>query len=221
MSRALKYDIPGTDWRRTSLDLAESGVEGLFLDSNTISKRIVLEVGFGRGEFLLELARSAPGTAFVGVEVSYKRVLKMARKLAFAGIENVRLLEGRGEVIVGELIGDACLAEVWVNFSDPWPKDRHASRRLIRPSFVAEVVRCLTEGGVLHVATDDEVYAGQIDQVLSAERKLINDFGPDPWRSEVPGRIQTGYQEDWLRDGRSMHFFDYQKQMKADTGVVS
>ena len=84
MSRALKYDIPGEDWRRTSLDLADLGVKGLFQTGSEAPKRFVLEVGFGRGEFLLDLAAGDPDTAFIGVEVSYKRVLKMARKVAVA-----------------------------------------------------------------------------------------------------------------------------------------
>ncbi|MEE3327237.1 MAG: tRNA (guanosine(46)-N7)-methyltransferase TrmB [Myxococcota bacterium] len=209
MSRALKYDIPGEDWRRTSLDLADLGVKGLFERGAEAPKRFVLEVGFGRGEFLLELACREPGTAFVGVEVSYKRVLKMARKVAVAGLENVRLLEGRGEVILGELIADASLDEIWVNFSDPWPKERHASRRVIQSGFVAHVARCLLPGGILHVATDDPTYAQQIHAVLSAEPALANEFPEQSWRSAVPGRIRTGYEEDWLREGRSLFFFDY------------
>ena len=211
MSRALKYDIPGEDWRRTSLDLADLGVPGLFPAGADAPKRFVLEVGFGRGEFLLELARREPETAFIGVEVSYKRVLKMARKVAVAGLENVRLLEGRGEVILGELVGDACLDEVWVNFSDPWPKERHAPRRVIQSGFVAHVARALNPDGVFHVATDDPTYAQQIHAVLSSEPALVNEFPEQSWRTEVPGRIRTGYEEDWLREGRSLFFFDYRR----------
>lgn len=221
MGRSLKYDIPGTDWRRSALDLAENGVAGLFGPAAERPKDIVLEVGFGRGEFLLQWARRDPNKAFVGVEVSYKRVLKMARKVAWAGLENVRLLEGRGEVIVRDLIEDASLYEVWVNFSDPWPKDRHASRRVIQPPFVADVSRCLIPGGVLHVATDSPIYAAQINDVLVGEGRLSNDFEPDAWRSQVPGRIATGYEEEWRRVGRSLYFFDYRRQLEVAAGVGS
>ena len=218
MSRALKYDIPGEDWRRTSLDLADLGIQGLFKTGSDAPKRFVLEVGFGRGEFLLDLAAREPETAFVGVEVSYKRVLKMARKVAVAGLENVRLLEGRGEVILGELVREACLDEVWVNFSDPWPKERHASRRVIQSGFVAHVARCLVPGGLFHVATDDPTYAEQIDSVLSSEKALANEHGDQSWLSEVPGRVRTGYQDDWLREGRSLFFFDYRRAQGRSPG---
>ena len=221
MSRALKYDVPGEDWRRSSLDLADGGLKGLFASGPEAPKRFVLEIGFGRGEFLLELARREPGTAFLGVEVSYKRVLKMARKLAVVGLDNVRLLEGRGEVILGELIGGACLDEIWVNFSDPWPKERHASRRVIRPDFVAHVARCLIPGGLIHVATDHAVYAEQIHRVLSAETGLVSEFPSEAWRSVAPGRMRTGYEEDWLREGRALFFFDYRRDENGTRGSRS
>ncbi|MFP6641881.1 MAG: tRNA (guanosine(46)-N7)-methyltransferase TrmB [Myxococcota bacterium] len=221
MGRSLKYDIPGTDWRCTPLDLAERGVAGLFTGGSEGPKEVVLEVGFGRGEFLLEWAQRAPATAFVGVEVSYKRVLKMARKVARAGLQNVRLLEGRGETIVRDLIEETSLREVWVNFSDPWPKDRHADRRVIQSPFVTHVVRCLVPGGVLHVATDSPLYAAQIQSVLSAELGLRNDFAPDAWRSQVPGRSPTGYEEEWRSKGRSLYFFDYRRRLQLGSASPS
>ena len=70
MSRSLKYEIPGTDWRRDSIALAELGFDGLFRPEVDPPAGRVLEVGFGRGEFLLEMAAKRPGTAFLGVEIS-------------------------------------------------------------------------------------------------------------------------------------------------------
>lgn len=218
MGRSLKYEIHGTDWRRSVLDLVECGVGGLFASEMEEPKEVTLEIGFGRGEFLLELARLSPSTAYLGVEVSYKRVLKMARKVAQARLRNVRLLEGRAEVLVGQLIEPATLSDVWINFSDPWPKDRHAGRRLIQPPLVADVVRCLIPGGVLHVATDDGLYAEQIDRVLSSESRLENAFAPARWLNDVPGRIRTGYEVDWREQGRSLYFFDYRRWPESALG---
>ncbi|MCS5638573.1 MAG: tRNA (guanosine(46)-N7)-methyltransferase TrmB, partial [Myxococcota bacterium] len=169
--------------------------------------RRVVEIGFGRGEFLLEMAAKRPGTAFLGVEISFKRVLKMARKVARAGLLNVRLMEAKGEVILSDLISVDCLDEIWVNFSDPWPKDRHAGRRLIQPEFVENAARCLVVGGTLQIATDDIPYAHQISDVLASQPRLENAFAPEPWLRDVPGRIQTGYEIDWRAAGRSLHFF--------------
>lgn len=223
MGRSLKYDIPGDDWRRSALDLVSAGEAGendghdvdrsglvrLFDDTLSGPFDIVLEIGFGRGEFLLDLAAKSPGTAFLGVEISFKRVLKMARKVARAGLTNVRLLEGRAESVVRELIPRSSLAEVWINFSDPWPKARHANRRLIQREFAIDLTSCLRPGAMLHIATDHFPYAEHIHDVLAATPGLTSAHAGSPWLSEVPGRMQTGYETDWREQGRALHFFEY------------
>ena len=130
MGRGLKYDIPGKDWRCSAGQIAGEGWQAAFAPELLPPLHLVVEIGFGRGEFLLALAEENPGVAFVGVEVSFKRVLKMARKVARAGLQNIRLIEGQGQVLVSELLEEASVQEFWINFSDPWPKARHARRRL-------------------------------------------------------------------------------------------
>ncbi len=209
MGRALNYDIPGVDWRRSVDEIAAGGWPSLFEGENEPPFRIVVEIGFGRGEFLMELASKHADTAFVGVEVSFKRVLKTARRLARSGLRNVRLVEGRGQVVLGDASPDACIDEIWINFSDPWPKDRHANRRLFQASFVADQARVLVPGGLLHVATDDPAYADEIAGLLECEHKLENRFVPDRFRRDVPGRLRTAYEESWREQGRDLHFFEY------------
>lgn len=223
MGRALKYDIPGEDWRRSIDDLVAGGLEGVFRDELAAGLLatplpVVVEIGFGRGEFLMDLARKHPETAFVGIEVSFKRVLKMARRLARTELRNVRLVEARGQVVVAEACPSASVSAFWINFSDPWPKDRHAGRRLFQPAFVADLARVLVPGGRLHVATDDVAYAHQIADVLEAEPGLENRFAPDRWRPEVPGRIRTAYEDAWREQGRPLHFFEYQRPGSAGSG---
>ena len=82
MSRALKHDMPGHDWRVTADDVRAKGLEGIFAGEVAQPLPLVLEIGFGRGEFLLGLAEAARQRAFLGVEYSGKRVLKTARRLA-------------------------------------------------------------------------------------------------------------------------------------------
>ncbi len=220
MGRSLKYEIPGTDWRRSTLELAELGFDGLFGPEFNLPAERVLEIGFGRGEFLLELAAKNPGSVFLGVEVSFKRVLKMARKVGRSGLNNIRVMEARGEVVLGDLIPADCLDTIWVNFSDPWPKDRHARRRLIRPEVVAHAARTLVQGGLLEVATDDVPYAHQISEVLAAEPRLRNIHEPCPWLADVPGRIPTGYEIEWRAAGRPVHFFTYERFVAEGAGEL-
>ena len=212
MGRALKYDIPGTDWRCGVDAVVRRGWEEAFAPELTPPLRLVFEIGFGRGEFLLDLAAKNPDTAFVGIEVSFKRCLRMARRLARSGLRNVRLVEGRGQVVLEHACAPESLSAVWISFSDPWPKDRHAGRRLFQAPFVASLQRALASGGSLHVATDDLSYAQQIDALLCAGSLLENVFQPDPWRSDVPGRIHTAYEKTWREERRPLYFFEYTRR---------
>ena len=213
MSRTLKYDIPGEDPRREVSEVADAGWKALFEPGSGLEsvedRSMVVEVGFGRGEFLLALAAESPKVAFVGIEVSFKRTLKMARKVARAGLRNVRLLEARAETAMSELFEKGQLGAIWVNFSDPWPKARHAHRRVIQQAFVRDAATRLAADGALYIATDDVPYAHQINEVLEAEAMLENRYAPWPFLAEVAGRTRTGYEEQWRAEGRPMHFFAY------------
>jgi tRNA (guanine-N7-)-methyltransferase len=212
MARRLKLDIPGPDRRVLPGDVLAKGWAELFAPALREPLRIVLEIGFGRGEFQLALAERSPDVAHVGVEISRKRVLKQARRLAKSEIANVRLVHGTGEAAIAELFGPASLEAVWINFSDPWPKKRHHRRRLVQPPLVAAIADRLACGGLLHVATDDVPYAEHIDAVLAAEPQLANDFAPERWLPEVEGRMPTAYELEWRAEGRPLHFFAYRRR---------
>ena len=209
MSRALKYDIPGIDFRVDFAEASERGFPEIFGADVAKPLPLVLEIGFGRGEFLLHLAEASPETAFVGVEYSAKRVLKLARRLARSTLHNVRLIEATAEELVTDALPDASLSCCWVNFPDPWPKKRHFKRRLIQPAFIAALRERLELGGRLRVATDHPDYADWIDGVLRAARGLENCYAPDAYRAEAPGRMPTAYELEWRALGRSLHFFEY------------
>ena len=236
MSRSLKYEIPGDDPRLSLADVAALGWDELFAKARGVpvgeggrssapgtnahkrqeKPKRVLEIGFGRGEFLLAMSERAPEIDFVGIEISFKRTLKMARKVARAKLANVRLLEARAEVALKQLFLPGELDEIWVNFSDPWPKARHAHRRVIQPDFVFDAALALKDGGVLYVATDDVRYAHQIDQVLRGEPNLFNQYRPWPYLASIPGRFETGYEEQWRAAGRPLHFFAYATTPRED-----
>jgi tRNA (guanine-N7-)-methyltransferase len=209
LARKLKTDIPGPDWRRGFLELKRTGLASAFSPELAPPLELVVEIGFGRGEFLMHLARSRPELALLGIEVSHKRVLKMARRLAKTEIRNVRLIESGAELVLREILPEASVCEFWINFPDPWPKKRHVRRRLIRPPFAADLASRMEPGGRVNLATDDPGYAQQIHEVLSKQVGLENRFAPSPWLPEVPGRPPTAYELEWRAEGRPLHFFAY------------
>jgi tRNA (guanine-N7-)-methyltransferase len=212
VTRKLKYDIPGPDRRVSPEEVREKGWEAIFAPDLRAPLRLVVEIGFGRGEYLLHLAAAEPQTAFVGVEVSFKRVLKMARRLARREIGNVRLIEASGEEVVRDLLTEASAAGFWINFPDPWPKKRHHRRRLLQPALVARLASRLVPGGELQVATDHEEYAEAIDAVLAGEPLLENALAPERYLRDVPGRLPTAYELEWRAEGRKLHFWTYRRR---------
>jgi tRNA (guanine-N7-)-methyltransferase len=212
MARHLKFDIPGPDRRVGFEELRDQGVAAAFAGDVAEPLPLVVEVGFGRGEFLLALAAERPERAFLGIEYSGKRVLKMARRVARSGLANLRLIQARGEDVVQELLAPGSVETFWINLPDPWPKKRHHRRRLIQPALASALALRLVPGGLLQVATDDVDYAEWIAGVLAAEPLLENVLAPEPFAREVSGRKATAYELEWRAEGRPLHFFTYRRR---------
>ncbi len=173
---------------------------------------LVLEIGFGRADLLMALAPARPEARFLGVERSRKRVLKAARRVARAGLGNVRLVCSSAETLLADALPEAALAECWIHCPDPWPKRRHRGRRLFQPGLVAALERALGPGGRLFASTDDPPYARWIDEALRAAPGLSNAHAPHPWSDAPPPRPATAYEREWLAAGRAIAYFEYRKR---------
>lgn len=209
MTRLRKTDMPGKDLRVTLEAICEQGLPALFDRSGEAPLELCVEIGFGRGEFLLQLAARAPLVAHLGVELSERRVFKFARRIAPAAPQNLLLLQASGEQALEHAIGEQTVGAFWVNFPDPWPKKRHHKKRLLQAPVVRMMARRLRVGGALHVATDHAGYAQQISAVLAAEPMLQNLNSPEPFVREVPGRPITAYEKMWREEGRPLYFWCY------------
>jgi tRNA (guanine-N7-)-methyltransferase len=215
MSRRLKYDIPGRDFRvfRDSDDQSPGADHWCEIFSTDVREPapFVVDIGFGRGELLIDLATRDPKQAYIGIERSFKRTLKMARRLARLGIGNVRLLETRAEEGIAQRFPIGSIGCAWINFPDPWPKDRHARRRLVQGPFIHDLALRLVPEGRLNLATDDPSYAAQMADVLAGEPLLTNLNAPDAYCRAVTGRIATAYELEWQAQGRTCHYFAYRR----------
>jgi len=154
---------------------------------------VIMEIGFGDGAALVQLAAEAPECDFVGVEVYRPGIGRLLLRLKALGLTNVRILcEDAGEVM-RQYIAPQSLTKVLIFFPDPWPKKRQQKRRLIQPDFIRVVTQTLKPGGHLHLATDWEEYAEHMLQVLQAEPGLLNTVEQF---AERPGyRVPTKYEQ--------------------------
>ena len=136
------------------------------------SAPLVLEIGSGAGEATAVMAAADPSRDVLAVEVHTPGVAVLLRRVEQEGLRNVRVAEGDGLQVLADALGPGSLDEVRVFFPDPWPKSRHAKRRLVTPAFAALVADRLRPGGRLHVATDWGSYAEQVLQVVGASPDL-------------------------------------------------
>ena len=160
-------------------------VDGRLLDPAAVLGRsapLVLEIGSGTGEVTAALAAADPERDVLAVEVHTPGVANLLRMIEAQGLRNVRVAEGDALVVLRDMLPPGSVDEVRVLFPDPWPKSRHHKRRLVSSSFAALVVRRLTPGGRLHVATDWPHYAEQVLEVVTAEPGLVGGVVPRPDR---------------------------------------
>jgi tRNA (guanine-N7-)-methyltransferase len=165
---------------------------------------LVLEIGFGMGNSLLEQAAAAPGVNYLGVEVHRPGVGKLLHGMGERGVDNIRVYCDDAVLVLEECIGDASLDGVQVFFPDPWHKKRHHKRRLIQPAFVRLLCSKLKPGGFLHLATDWENYADHMLEVLSAEPGLINRAGAGRFAPRPEQRPLTKFEQRGQRLGHGV-----------------
>jgi tRNA (guanine-N7-)-methyltransferase len=129
---------------------------------------VVLEIGFGNGDTLVQLAAAAPDTNFLGVEVHEPGIGHCLIAARAAGIANLRLIAHDAMDVLRHQLPPAGLERINLYFPDPWPKKRHHKRRIVQPAFLELVADRLAPGGTIHIATDWANYAEHIDGVFAA-----------------------------------------------------
>ncbi|MBN8445785.1 MAG: tRNA (guanosine(46)-N7)-methyltransferase TrmB [Rheinheimera sp.] len=135
---------------------------------------VVLEIGFGMGKSLVEMAKAAPEKDFIGIEVHKPGVGACLGEAETAQVKNLRLFEHDAVEILNDCIADGSLSTVQLFFPDPWHKKRHHKRRIVQSEFVQLLRKKLKIGGVFHMATDWENYAEHMLEVMSAAEGFKN-----------------------------------------------
>jgi len=134
---------------------------------------VVLEIGFGNGQSLAQMAQAAPNTLFIGVEVHQPGVGALLQQLRERTLSNVRICYADARDVL-QALPIQSLDRVQIFFPDPWPKKRHHKRRILQPEFVMKIVERLKAGAAVHCATDWLPYAEFMLETLSASPTLVN-----------------------------------------------
>jgi len=147
--------------------------EELFGNRNPLN----LEIGFGVGNFIIEMGIREPNENFIGIDFYHKGIRKVITRIAKYEICNARIVYGDAKEKIPLLFAPEELNRIYINFPDPWPKKRHHKRRLIKPDFIKVLAEKLKCSGEIHIATDHEAYAMEILDFFEKDQLLKNKNG--------------------------------------------
>ncbi len=176
---------------------------------------LLLEIGFGGGQFLLDLAQKRPSCNIIGVEISVPSLQRGASKIKNHGVSNVRLMQCDARYLLHALCAPQSVDAVFINFPDPWRKAAHYHRRLLQDDFLALLATRMKPHGLLDIATDHADYAQWITERLERtpyfKSRLASTFV-----TEDKTRLQTKYELRGLALGHVCHYYKWQRN---DTAV--
>lgn len=171
---------------------------------------LILEIGFGRAQFLLHLARTFPDHNVVGLEISNRCLVVAENAIERQQLTNLRVVHATAETALRHLFTPASLTQVHINFPDPWFKARHGGRRLMQRDTLDAIVNRMQPGALLYLATDIIAYA-EMSAALLADTPGLDNQLPTPWANTMPGRVVTKYEATAEREGRDRYYFAYRR----------
>jgi tRNA (guanine-N7-)-methyltransferase len=185
-----------------------SASEPLSAQCDAGSQALVLEIGFGMGQSLLQMAAANPHEYYLGVEVYRPGVGALLAELDKQAIENIKVYQEDAALVCSQCIAQKSLHRIQIFFPDPWPKKKHHKRRLVQKPFIDMLASRLTSGGLLHLATDVASYAEHMQAVMAAQPS----FGPGPALDQLSyQRPMTKFEKAGLAKGHGIYDLVYQR----------
>jgi tRNA (guanine-N7-)-methyltransferase len=174
------------------------------------SRRFEIEIGSGKGTFLVQEAPRAPETNFLGIEYAREFWAYAADRIRRNGVDNVRMLYANAAELLHWRMPSGIASVIHLYFPDPWPKARHHKRRMVSDRFLADAHRVLTDGGELRVVTDHMDYWAwmeeHFDRWCSAEgvdgRRFIRAAFERPASAGEGEVVGTNFERKYRREGR-------------------
>jgi len=185
----------------------EPNWKGIFSNSNPLN----LEIGFGVGNFIIEMGIREPYENFIGIDFYHKGIRKVITRIAKYEICNARIVYGDAREKIPFLFSSEQLNRVYINFPDPWPKKRHHKRRLIKPPFIKILAEKLKKGGEIHIATDHEAYAMEILEFFEKEEALKNKNGIGTFLFQKEGTPKSKYEKKFINAGERIFYLEFKK----------
>ncbi len=174
---------------------------------------LVLEIGFGMGQSLAEMAEQAPDMNFIGVEVHKPGIGALMREIEIRSLQNLRVYWEDANRVIDDCLPEGCLDRVQLFFPDPWHKKRHNKRRIVQPEFVQRIRNKLKVGGIFHMATDWQPYAEHMMEVMEAAEGYRNHVGPEEYSPRPDYRPVTKFEKRGERLGHGVWDLLYRREV--------
>lgn len=170
------------------------------------TRRFELEIGSGKGTFLLQQAELEPETNFLGIEWAGEFWAYAADRIRRRGLPNVRLLHGDATEFIRTRVPDGIVSVIHLYFSDPWPKTRHHKRRVVQDHTLREFHRILKPRGELRIVTDhDELWAWDVEHAERASDLFERRDFEKPASAGEGEVVGTNFERKFRREGRPFH----------------
>lgn len=174
---------------------------------------IHIEVGTGKGRFITEMAKANPNINYIGIELSERVIVYALDRLIEAEVTNLKLMNFNAENLE-DCFAKGDVDQVYLNFSDPWPKTRHEKRRLTYKTFLTRYENILVDGGEIHFKTDNRGLFEYSLQSFSEYGLLLTYVSLDLHNSDYEGNIMTEYEEKFSNLGHPIYRSEVKFQNK-------
>ncbi|MBE5821455.1 MAG: tRNA (guanosine(46)-N7)-methyltransferase TrmB [Clostridiales bacterium] len=166
--------------------------------------KIYLEIGMGKGDFLVGMAKKYPDVNFIGIERNVTILAKACKKILNENLTNVRIISDDANIL-NEIFEKNEIDKIFLNFSDPWPKSKHAKRRLTYSSFLNIYDEILKNDGLIEFKTDNQLlFEFTIQEVNNTGRK-IEYISLDLHSTDCKDNIMTEYEEKFSKKGNRIY----------------
>lgn len=173
-----------------------------------------IEIGSGKGTFILNHAAANPSTNILGIEWAHEFYLYAADRVRRAALPNVRMLNTDATVFLKWRMPDAIVSNIHLYFSDPWPKTRHHRRRVVQDAFLEQAFRVLVPGGELRIVTDHDEYWAWMETYFA--RWCLTAPPPVPTGAVPPCFLRLPFDPpDWVGEGQTVGT-NYERKMCVD-----
>jgi tRNA (guanine-N7-)-methyltransferase len=171
---------------------------------------VLLEYCSGNGQWISERAKQNPSLNWVAVDLRFDRSRKTWVRMFRENIPNLYVMCGEALTLTRHYIPKNSLAEIFVNFPDPWPKLRHAKNRLIQAPFLGEMAKVALRGAPATFVTDDETYASQMLRELCLSPEWRPRLPPPHYAIDLPDYGYSYFLDLWKKKGKSIYFIPFE-----------